>query len=297
MSKITTIINGLLRRSHWYTDILFPNCKKFLIGQRFNQELVNLGSTTALSAFNYDGLGICAANWAMASQSFVNDYAILTNYSSYLKKGATVLITLCPFSSFGGGNEYFADYYYSVVRPISIPNASLRKRNEVRAMQINPLRYYTFWGFFYDIKCIFNKKQKQLSAEEMKNDAKVWINNWKKEFSIFSLDDDLSLINQDRFNDSKEALNEIVSFCKTHSFRPVVILPPVSQYLSKMLPANAREAYINGFMKSVVEDGVLFLNYLDDPDFLEDDLFLNANILNSRGARVFTKRVLRDIQS
>ncbi|MFK2344631.1 hypothetical protein ACIXNK_10290 [Bacteroides fragilis] len=103
LRKIFRKVNGLLRRSYWVNEVVFPDCKKFWNHNTYGLELVNLGSSSAKYGFNYDGVDIKAANWAMAPQTFVGDYAILSNYSSYLKPGATILISFCPFSSLGGG--------------------------------------------------------------------------------------------------------------------------------------------------------------------------------------------------
>lgn len=297
MSKISTIINGLIRRSHWYNEVLFPNCSKFLTGQSFNQDVVNLGSTSALKAFNYEGLGINASNWAMSPQSFVNDYAILTNYSSYLKNGANVIITLCPFSSLGGGYDYFPDKYYTIVRPISIPNASLRKRDEVRAMQLNPSRVYTFWGFFYDLKSMFKKKEHYLSEDELKRDAKIWINNWLKEFSMYKIDEVPSLINRDRIEDSRSALSDIIRYCESHGFTPTIVLPPVSRHLAAMLPEDMRNLYIYEFLSPLLNGNVKFLDYINDAEFIDDSLYSTAFTLNKQGSKLFTLRVLKDIKA
>ena len=96
--KIIGKFNSLLKRSYWYNEKLLPDCKKFIYHNRYNLDIVNLGSSSAKYAFDYSGLEVAASNWAMEPQSFVNDYAVLTNYSSFLKKGAKVIIPICPFS-------------------------------------------------------------------------------------------------------------------------------------------------------------------------------------------------------
>lgn len=295
ISKIVFRINILIRKySHWYNDIIFQDCKKFWQHTEFDLEIVNLGSSSAKSCFNYDGLGVKAANWALAPQSFVGDYAILSNYCSYLKKGATVLIPLCPFSSLGGGNDDLADKYYSLIRPISIPNASLRRRNNVQDIQREPLKYYPVCAIIQDIKALLFKK-KENTCRDIEEDAKRWIESWKKEFSIYSFDNPLSLINQDRYNDSVKALQHLLEFCLSHGFKPVIVVPPMTLNLYTKFNKSSWDSLVNNFIEKCRIDGVKVLDYTNQPELVQEKYYQNAFVMNSRGASAFTKNVLIDI--
>lgn len=95
-------LNGLIRRSYWYNNILFPDCKKFWSHNTFNLDVVNLGSNSGKYAFEYSEEHVKAANWAMGPQTLLADFEILKNYCSYLKNDAVVIIPLCPFTCLGG---------------------------------------------------------------------------------------------------------------------------------------------------------------------------------------------------
>ena len=293
--KIIGKFNSLLKRSYWYNEKLLPDCKKFIYHNRYNLDIVNLGSSSAKYAFDYSGLEVAASNWAMEPQSFVNDYAVLTNYSSFLKKGAKVIIPICPFSSLGGGNDYFADKYYTFIRPISIPNYSLKKRNDVKHIQNYPIFYYPFYGMLYDVYRLFARNEKQQSYQHIKQDAKRRIDNWKREFSIYKFEDDLSLINQDRYDDSLEALKQLINYCMEHGYQPILVLPPVSPCLSEYFTDEVREKYIYSFIEKCNIDGVPFIDYIDDTQFKDQDLYMTSFTLNKKGRKVFTARLLKDI--
>ena len=132
-NKILRLINaGIRRKSYWYNNVLFADCPKFWNSQTFNLDVVNLGSSSGKYAFDYSGLGLKGANWAMAPQSLVADLAVLKTYSSFLKpQGGIVLMPLCPFSCLGGSSLYLSDKYYSILRMSSIPYGSYRKQQEV----------------------------------------------------------------------------------------------------------------------------------------------------------------------
>lgn len=291
IAKVNTIMGA---KSHWYNDIMFPDCKKFWKHKDFDLELVNLGSTSAVCCFNYTELNVKAANWAMAPQSFVGDYAILTNYCSYLKKGATILIPLCPFSSLGGGNDDLADKYYTIVRPISIPHASLRRRNAILQVRNNPLRYFPLFELWGDLKAFISKSKKSI-CNDFEADADRWLQSWMKEFSLYKLDNPLSLINQDRYNDSVKALRAIISFCYEHEFRPVIVVPPISGHLSDRLSRKAKNNLIEDFILDSNTLRAEVLNYIDHPELSNDKYFRNAYLMNDEGAKFFSKDLLYNL--
>ena len=128
--KIKYILNALIKRGYWFNNVFFEGCRKMSMYSTFNTDVINLGSTSAVHAFNYDGLGLKAGNWAMTRNPLLGDYAILKNYSSFLKKDRSiVIITLCPFSSLAGSYNFLDDRYYTFLYPSTIPMLMIWKLN------------------------------------------------------------------------------------------------------------------------------------------------------------------------
>lgn len=288
---ILKVANRFVRNSYWYNNILFPNCAKFNT-RVFDLEVVNLGSTSALYAFDYEGAYIKAANWAMSPQSFVNDYAIISNYSSLLKNNACVLLPLCPFSCLGGGNDFFPDRYYSIVRPISIPNYSLVKRDEVRRMMNNPIMYYPLVAPLYSLR----RNKDSMGSKEMEIDAQNRISSWKREFSIYNLNDEFSILNTDRYNDSVSAAKKLIKFCEDHGYSVKIVIPPLSKYLAEIINGDIKKRYIQNFVNDINTNNIDILDYMDSPMFKDDSMFRDSFLLNKKGAKLFTGMILNDIR-
>lgn len=279
---------------YWVNNVIFSDCEKFWNLNTFNLRIVNLGSTSGNHAFKYEGIVDSASNWAMSPQSFVGDFAILSNYSSYLSSDAVVVIPVCPFSFLGGGNDDLPDKYYTIVRPISIPNASLRRRDTIMHIKNYPLLHVPvieLFGRLRELIKIF--RYNQLSMEE---DAVYRVNSWKKEFSIYKLHNELSLINIDRMEESKLALSNLLKFCVDHGFRPVIVVPPITRSLKKYIDSYFQDKYINIFIEKSNTVGAPLLNYINNPKFDDDSLFKNSFILNSEGAKMFTKLFVEDLK-
>ena len=297
MNKIINLVNKVVSRSYWFNNVLFPNCRKFWTQNQNNLELVNMGSTSGLYAFDYKGKGVKAANWAMAPQTFVGDYQVLRNYFSFVKEGATILLPVCPFSSLGGGNDILPDYYYSILNIISIPNASFRKKMQVKQMQDYPILYYPLVELFFSFGRLFKKRKEICSESELKTDAANRVKNWKKEFSIESFDDDFTLLQKDLYSDSVKALKDIISFCIQRKLRPVLVLPPLSKPMRDLLSESVVEKFIIRFLKDANDMNIPILNHLTDPIFDNEQLFRDSFLLNIKGASVFTNEILSELKN
>lgn len=290
-AKIKRIANALVRRSFWYNHMEFADCAKFWGHRTFDMEVINLGSSSSLAAFDYSvAPELKAANWAMAPQTLVADYEILRNYSSFLKKGATVLIPLCPFSCLGGSNDHLADKYYTVLDIASMPHASYVRKQQVLDRKNNPMQYYPLMQ-------LFPRKPKAgapMDEARMVADAKMRMESWRKEFSIIRYSDPLSLANKDAFHDGAEILGRILNYCKEHDFRPVVVFPPVSEAMRSQFTGEMQKRFIDDFVREGIDDKTMFLNYFSDNRF-GNGCFQNSFQLNAAGAKMFTDIVLKEI--
>ena len=297
-SKISTIVNGMIRRGYWYNNSLFPDCKKFWSYKVFNTEVINLGSTSAVNAFCYDGLNVKAANFALCHHPLSGDLAILRNYYSYLKQeGSIVIVSLCPFSSLSGNYLCNEDRYYTLLYPSTLPYFSFVNGQKIKRMKAYPLSSYTFKGLFQDLKYLVSKhKSIHLTEEKMNVDAERWMKNWMKEFSIKDFNTPLSLYNQDAIETASKIINEIISFCKERNIRPCLLIPPVYHTLGEQFTPEVRKRVINSLIDKVADKSVWYHNYMDDPLFANDiTLFQNSFLLNKKGAKLFTKKVLQDL--
>ena len=293
---INRVLNRLIRAGYWYNNVVFLGCDKFWKQQDFNLDVVNLGSTTAVYGFKYTGLPIKASNLALNSNPLLGDYAILMNYFSFLKpEKSTIILSLCPFSSLAGRYKDFDDRYYTLLYPSSIPDFSYKRQQRVKAIRNNPLSLYPLLALFSDIKHLFLKSQKILTTEEeMENDAIKWMNGWKKEFSIDDFCYPLSLLNKDAIEDSIVILKEIIGFCKSHNISLVAVIPPVYRTLSDKITPSIFEQTVAPLTLYLADNNIDCINYLYNEEFNANmSYFQNSLVLNSLGASVFTKDVLK----
>lgn len=298
-NKIKDIVNGLIRRGYWFNNEYFPDCRKFLWYKTFNTEVVNVGSTSAVSAFNYSDTTIKAANFAMRRNPLLGDLAILQNYSSFLAPHTSiVIIPLCPFTALSGSYDYMDDRYYKVLYPSTISHYSYFHELEVSAKWNNPVLNYPWYALFIDVwRFFFKSKSKVLSECELKRDAEVKYSSWCHEFSISDFSSPLSLKNMDGIEDAIKLLGDIVSFCEVKYFEPVIVIPPVYKTLSEKFRQPEKEVLFDSILNTPIVKKVRCLNYFDSELFSNNRaLFKDSFLLNEKGARLFTKHVLTSLR-
>lgn len=296
--KIASKLNGVIRRTHWFNEELFPDCRKFWNYNTFNTDVINLGSTSGYYAFDYEGLPIKGGNFALRHNPLSGDQAILKNYFGYLNpKGSHVIIPLCVFSSLAGSYDFMEDRFYTLIYPSSIPHFSYRRQQQIKAIVASPIRRFPLWSFYTELRAqLRGTGHSTLTEEQMKADAERWIKGWKHEFALSDFSQPLSLINKDGVNDAAEILNDIILFCKERNIKPVIMIPPMYHTLAEKFDEKARQLFVYDLIEKIEDKTVPFYNYMDDSRFSRDSsLFMNSFFLNKKGAKKFTRIALTDI--
>ena len=296
--KIASKLNGAIRRTHWFNEELFPDCRKFWNYNTFNTDVINLGSTSGCHAFDYEDLPIRGVNFALSHNPLSGDQAILKNYFGYLNsKGSHVIISLCVFSSLAGSYDFMEDRFYTLIYPSSIPHFSYRRQQQIKAIAASPIHRFPLWSFYTELRAqLRGTSHSTLTEEQMKADADRWIKGWKHEFALSDFSQPLSLFNKDGVNDAAEILNDIISFCKERNIKPVIMIPPMYHTLAEKFDEKARQLFVYDLIEKIEDKTVPFHNYMDDSRFSRDSsLFMNSFFLNKKGAKKFTRIALTDI--
>lgn len=308
MKKITKIVlalplllNRLVKKTNWYNNVVpdkrnYPNNDWYRKHTERNFDVINLGSSSGVYDFDYEGLNIKALNWALQPQSLEYSFKILKMYFSILKQKGIVIIPFCPFSGLTvKWAESAYDKYYGILDSTLIDNyerVSFCRQYPLlahpkialkRLLKDEPKK--NFGRQTYNVK----------TDDDYKRDAQQWICDWKREFKISDFNAPLSEENLKSAEQRKVLLKDMIEFCLERELSPVLVLAPMHPSLSKMFTPEFREHYIYSFLKDTDTHGALFLNYIDDSRFVANKYFANSFFLSKEGAKKFTKIVLKDI--
>ena len=305
-NKIKRIVLKLLVENNQYYNQIFKDCRKFWTFQKFNLDIVNLGSNSALYGFDYSHTSLKGANWAMGPQSLNQDLAILKTYYSFIGPRGTVLVPLCPYSScLKNYKDTEVLKYYTILHPGVIENFSIEKQKEAYQLKQNPYKYakkQMFKGLLKSIKrkISFHKLQENLSYQplndvQLKSDAINFIEGWKKQFNIADMNAPIPKHIQDGRKIRISTLKEIIQFCEDRNLNYYLVIPPVTQYLSSYFTETFKQNYIYSFLEEANVKKERVLDYLSDEEFQNKELYFNSFFLNRQGRSLFTQRILRDI--
>ncbi len=296
----------MLKRTEWYKRLFvdpeherFPDNLWYRKHHERNFDLVNLGSSAARWAFDYEGLNVKAMNWACQPQTLTDDFRILKNFHSILRHKGHVLITIMPFTSLNKEVGMMDTFKYqgtldrSLLDPRYTRKAALYRRFPVlfgRAALKGLIRSLLKRepAAFVQPLC------QSMSSAQLDADALRWIDGWKKQFRISDFDAPLSEENRKGRAFRVSLLREMLDFCTERELVPVYVIPPVTKHLSAYFTDEFQERYIYGFLEEVGRD-VRLLDYSRDEVLTDDRYYFNSFFLNREGAGKFTVQLLKDL--
>lgn len=312
--KAFKIITGceLLYRTNWYKSMFrdlnhetYPDNVWYREHDERNFDVVNLGSSGGKWAFDYAGLNVKAMNWAQQPQTLLEDYNLLRHFHSILRQGGYVLITIMPFTGLNKKTELMDAMKYvkfgihgEPIQPYMFKEAQryanypiLFKKTAIKAF----IKYFLGKDKQIGVHSETLLEYNPMKNDELERDAKRWIDGWKKQFGISDFDAPLTKENVEGRAYRINLMQTLIDFCTERGYKPVYVIPPVTEHLAKYYTPKFEETYIYGYLKEVNRE-VLTLDYSKDKEFrFNDDLFFNSFFLNKKGRKLFTRRVLSDL--
>ena len=299
--KIVNLLEIPVKQTNWYNTKLlnrnnYPTNQWYRKNNERNFDIVNIGSSSILHAFDYEGLNVKAYNWALQPQSLDFCFYILKTYFSILKKGGTVCIGLSPFTGITNKNDKRSAPL--LTRYLGVLNEEyIDDYGKIKRKYDHPLLYDTKKAIKHLIRDIppkYNDEIQLLNSDQYKTDAENWIKGWMNEFSIKDLNLPVKKESKSNLQKRKELLIEIIDFCKERELNPVVIIPPVHSSLRQHFTLEFHKNYIKEFISVAKGKNVIVKDFLLS-DKYPDELFLNSFFLNKDGAKKFTKDILSEI--
>ncbi|MDD2791233.1 MAG: hypothetical protein PHU40_11300 [Sulfurimonas sp.] len=294
---LALVVNKAYKNTNFYKNKFVDTYKFKNIPQ--NLEVVNLGSNQPKFAFDYSQNDVLGMSWAVGPQTLEYDFRILKNYYSYLKKDAKVIIALSPFQFFL--DKYKDDAanhkYYEFLEPSLIDGYSQIKKR----LHIDFPIFTAKKQILRILKDVPADKRVELginplNAEKIKKDAQKWVDGWKKQFGINTLENiELSDGNKTNIDKNIKLLKEMIAFCKEREYEAVLLVLPVTKELSSLFPDEFVEKYILNPIKEANEQNVKFLNYWRDERFEAEENYIDSFFMNKVGRNKFTKQVLEDL--
>lgn len=315
IKKAIRVFTGckILYKTNWYKSMfldpnheIYPDNVWYRDHDERNFDVVNLGSSGGKWAFDYADLNIKAMNWAQQPQTLLEDYNLLRHFHSILKRGGYVLITIMPFTGLNKKTGLMDAMKYvkfdiqgEPIQPYMF-NEAIRYATYPFLFKKTALKVLIRYFMGRDKKCGLHPETQleynPMKINELEKDAKRWIDGWKKQFGFSDFDVPLTRENEEGREYRIKLMQTLIDFCTERGYKPVYVIPPVTEHLAKYYTPKFEETYIYGYLKEVNRE-VLTLDYSKDSEFrFNDELFFNSFFLNKKGRKLFTRRVLKDLK-
>ena len=275
-------------------------------------QLCNFGSSHGRRAFNYEDFKtryVCS-NFALTSQSILYDYRILQHYKDKIKSGAYVFIVASYFSFFGRPEAEDTSFlsqnkrYYKLLPPDLILNYDWKTN-----MYINALPALSVESLTELLYNLLLRKEIEVSGERFNDfdEAYLHLATTSNDASIDAVKayrrHIASRIDADgRRICKKEAFDSIypmIKLCREIGAKPILVTVPFTRDYTDIIRKNDPNFFREFY--SVIDEirqktGIEYYDYGFDERFRNDySLFMNSDHMNRKGARMFTRILLREV--
>ena len=246
-------------------------------------ETLILGSSHAYDGINPDFLGKNAFNLAFPSQTLKYDHHLFFRWADRLRKLKTVIFPVSYFTFFFSDMEQIRETYYSIY--MGYPAPSIDFEMLCYGPFVAKIRQYKDGKF---IDCQNNGWARRSIFD--KDTA-----NWNKDYITASLVRKQTANSWGWIDSNYSRLSEMVSYCKMHGIRFVMVALPhtkgYNQYLDKMQLSKTMSLVLSLTQQYNLD----FFDYREDGRFVDDD-FIDQSHLSDVGAEKFTKILMNDLQ-
>lgn len=309
VSTVLFLANRLVLTSNWFQGLyadpeheIYPDNIWYRKHDERNFDLINLGSNSAKYAFDYTDELVRAMNWSSGTQTLIDDYKLVRNFHSVLKENGTVIITIMPFTSINKKTGLMDAFKFWKV--FDYTQTASKYQKKCRILERLPILFGVpavktsikrLIGRDIQRTDMVDTETNLMPEEHMKEHAARIIDSWKQEFSIENLEAVLTERNLKGRRVRIHVMKDLLDFLKERGYKAVFVIPPVSSYLKKYFTEAFREIYIYSYLRQFDHD-IPILDYLANDEFEDKDLYFNSYYLNRRGAKIFTHKVITDLQ-
>lgn len=264
-------------------------------------DLVAIGSNSPKFAFDFGDINqLKCSNWCIGPETFQYDYIILHKFSNKLKKGATVVLTVCPLIFFHHRFHPHSDLYkyYALLDKEEMPDFNYMEylRYYKYPVVFNPLNIVRI---FYDAKEFDRLKLNAnlYDVKGLKANAAGWIKNvWNPAYQIdIESMKPLSETNKKDIEGSKYWLRQIAEFCKNRGLKLLLVYPPLTAELKTKFSEEFIEQHINRYVEEALGGiGFKMVDYMHDARFYDMNYYIDAFFMNRIGAKLFTETFFKE---
>lgn len=282
-------INGIYTSTNGYISL--NDVYKFK-NVPYNLEIVNFGTSHGQRGIYYGENNSRAFNFALASQLFCYDYALLNQYSNHFKKECIVIIPVSYHSFYYNYTERTPEQeprYYGILdhKYLSFTYQKYIQYEVFPVLSANGNLKF----ILYDKKILKNEWEYDVTGSNKQD-----IENEIAERIVFHFLESNSSNVRDIDPNSISDLERILVYCKSNGFTPIMITIPVTQEYRINIPNESVNNFYGITYNLSEKYNVTYIDYSTTTKISSNySLFLDTDHLNLNGRKIFTKILISDL--
>lgn len=256
--------------------------------------IANFGTGMGYYDFCYEDLSVEAFNFSLTQQTLEFDYKLMRRYKEKLACGCHIFLVL-PYFIFLANHVLEIDEvnerYYAI-----LPRTDVETRCNSAFYQFKK-RYAYQRMLKSDVSEKFMPALDEIHEKSVQeNQVEEVLNIWRKELGILSYESGKQRPEWYReITASKKWLEKIIFLCRERNWKPIIIIPPMSQLLLDRISAEFLKVNFYDILNEMKVSEIPILDYTENREFCNPDLYGAPCFLGRKGAKKFTKDVLNRI--
>lgn len=301
--------NLLYKRTNDYKN-RFVTIRDYEQGVPNNIKMAAFGSTYGKYAFNsLKDFRINSFNFCLEAEPLQCDLKLMKKYSSHLAPGCLVCINLAACVTCCKEEEEVVlnpDNYYKL---LSFSELSVGLKYNIKRwikylFPIGVFKIKKFARILIDKELVMDVAERHpisvsdnVTIQNMRNVANCWINMFHlKDLKSKNLPSEI----HNRVNENEEVLTEMIDYCISNGWKPIIVIPPISSELNKYFSDDFNQTVlIDCINRSIKNKNVVFCNFLNNKEFQDNwTLYCDGGFrLNKYGSRKFIRELLYQINN
>ncbi len=274
---------------------LWKERQQVLMNMPYHLKVVNTGSTAGYKAFDYAYWDVLGFNLGSQPQPLYYDFEVLKKYSDHIDRNAWVFICIEGF-------KFLVDHYED--RKANYKYYFYLDSGQIHGYEKKvdwQLRHFPFLASHSFLKAevksaFFKKVQSKPSMstscrEQDEYHANRFLRMWDEEFGWDRCGYQLNERQRKDIETNYSRLVEMLDYCMSHAWKPVIVIVPFSPSIMTRLPENILEECLWKQIKKIEMSGAVVLDFYYDSDFDDVQLYEEAIALNERGKELFNRKL------
>ncbi|WP_251212535.1 aldo/keto reductase [Adlercreutzia murintestinalis] len=258
-------------------------------------ERIAIGSGPCLHDFDFSDLWD-SENLALWPQDLRYDFRMLEHYGGHLAPRGVVYHVVCPLSFLENSNldEYRFHVQYADLLPaesIDAPNILCAVERKWRVVSILDLRFSRGYSRIRKLPDTLSEEERRQYADSLREG---WLS---ANGALKDLCDKEQATHFARsFEKNRAYIKAMNEYCRDHGLRYIIVLPPLSPYLDSFFTDGFKQAFLYDNLRASGIESAQVIDYSRSAAFCDEGDFLNGLFLGRRSARLFTERVIREVE-